>query len=69
MKNALGLTCAAVLLTSLCACSGMTQRDADTAVGAGTGAVAGAVLTGGNAVGVVGGAVVGGVIGDEVGKR
>jgi hypothetical protein len=33
------------------------------------GAVAGAVLTGGSAVGTVGGAAVGGLIGNEVGKR
>ena len=36
-----------------------------TAVGAGVGAVGGAVLTGGSPAGVVGGAVVGGVIGHE----
>ena len=54
---------------ALSACSGMTQRDRDTAVGAGVGAVAGSVLTGGSAVGAVGGAVVGGVIGDQVGKK
>jgi osmotically inducible lipoprotein OsmB len=34
-----------------------------TMIGAGVGAVGGAVLTGGSPVGVVGGAVVGGVIG------
>lgn len=34
-----------------------------TVIGAGVGAVGGAVLTGGNPAGVVGGAVVGGVIG------
>ena len=38
------------------------------AIGAGVGAVGGAVLTGGSAVGTVGGAAVGGVIGHEVGK-
>ena len=32
------------------------------------GAVAGAVLTGGSAVGTVGGAAVGGLIGNQVGK-
>jgi osmotically inducible lipoprotein OsmB len=31
--------------------------------------VAGAVLTGGSAVGTVGGAAVGGIIGNEVGKK
>ena len=47
----------------------MTQRDKNTAVGAGIGAVAGSVLTGGDAIGTVGGAAVGGVIGNQVGKR
>ncbi len=56
-------------LLSLSACSGMTRRDKNTAVGAGVGAVAGAVLTGGSAIGTVGGAAVGGVIGNEVGKH
>jgi osmotically inducible lipoprotein OsmB len=37
-----------------------------TVIGAGIGAVGGAVLTGGNLVGVVGGAVVGGVIGHNM---
>jgi len=38
----------------------------DTAIGAGVGGVAGAVLTGGSAVGTVGGAVVGGVVGNQI---
>jgi osmotically inducible lipoprotein OsmB len=50
------------------ACGGMSVRDRDTAIGAGVGAVGGAALTGGNAVGTVGGAVVGGVIGNQIGK-
>jgi len=49
-------------------CSGMSAQDKSTAIGAGAGAVGGAVLTGGSAVGTVGGAAVGGVIGHEVGK-
>ncbi len=49
-------------------CSSMSERDKSTAVGAGVGAVGGAVLTGGSAVGTVGGAAVGGVIGNQVGK-
>ncbi len=56
-------------LLSLSACSGMTKRDKNTAVGAGVGGVAGAVLTGGSAIGTVGGAAVGGVIGNQVGKH
>lgn len=58
----------AALLFALSACSGMTTREKDTAIGAGVGAVSGSVLTGGSAVGTVGGAAVGGVIGNEVGK-
>jgi len=46
----------------------MTRRNQDTAIGAGVGAVGGAVLTGGSALGTVGGAAVGGVIGNQVGK-
>jgi osmotically inducible lipoprotein OsmB len=46
----------------------MSQQDKNTAIGAGAGAVGGAILTGGSAVGTVGGAVVGGVIGHEVSK-
>jgi osmotically inducible lipoprotein OsmB len=55
-------------LAGLGACAGMSGQDKSTAVGAGAGAVGGAILTGGSAVGTVGGAVVGGVIGHEVGK-
>ncbi|WP_050463854.1 glycine zipper 2TM domain-containing protein [Herbaspirillum autotrophicum] len=55
-------------LISLSACGNMSQRDKSTAVGAGVGGVAGAVLTGGSGIGTVGGAAVGGVIGNQVGK-
>jgi osmotically inducible lipoprotein OsmB len=53
---------------SLGACSDMSRRDKDTAIGAGVGAVAGSVLSNGSAAGTVGGAAVGGVIGNQVGK-
>lgn len=59
---------AMVMLFGLAACSGMSQQDKSTAIGAGIGAVGGSVLTGGSAVGTVGGAVVGGVIGHEIKK-
>jgi len=58
----------AAMLLALGACAGMSDRDKSTAVGAGVGAVGGAVLTGGSAVGTVGGAAVGGLIGNQVGK-
>ena len=57
----------AAMLLGLTGCAGMSERDRNTAIGAGIGAVGGAALTGGNALGTVGGAAVGGVIGHEVG--
>ena len=57
---------ATATLLGLGACSGMTQQEKGTAVGAGVGAIGGSVLTGGSAAGTVGGAVVGGVIGNQV---
>jgi osmotically inducible lipoprotein OsmB len=61
------LTLAAVV--GLSGCAGMSNHDKNVAGGAGIGAIAGAVLTGGSAIGTVGGAAVGGVIGNEMGKR
>lgn len=62
-----GAVTAAIVL-GLTACAGMSAQDKSTAIGAGVGAVGGAVLTGGSAIGTVGGAAVGGVIGHEVAK-
>jgi osmotically inducible lipoprotein OsmB len=53
---------------SLGGCSSMSHREKSTAIGAGVGAAAGAVLTGGGVIGTVGGAAIGGVIGNQVGK-
>ncbi|ACY84915.1 osmotically-inducible lipoprotein OsmB [Edwardsiella piscicida] len=61
---ALALTLAA----SLSACSNMSKRDRNTAIGAGAGALGGAILTDGSALGTVGGAAIGGLIGHQVGK-
>jgi osmotically inducible lipoprotein OsmB len=68
IKNLSLVTLTAVALFGLSACAGMSQQDSNTVIGAGAGALGGAVLTGGSAVGTVGGAVVGGVIGHEVSK-
>jgi osmotically inducible lipoprotein OsmB len=57
---------AVVAAVALGGCSNMSQRDKNTAVGAGVGAVGGAVLTGGSTWGTVGGAAVGGVIGNQI---
>jgi osmotically inducible lipoprotein OsmB len=68
MKHTLGLA-VIFAVASLSACAGMSDRDRSTAIGAGVGAVGGAVLTGGSGIGTVGGAAVGGVIGNEIGKK
>ncbi len=57
----------AITLASLAGCAGMTAQEKGTAIGAGVGAVGGAVL-GGGTLGTLGGAAVGGVIGHEVTK-
>jgi osmotically inducible lipoprotein OsmB len=62
------ITVAMAMLLGLGGCSGMSTQNKDTAMGAGAGGVAGAVLTGGSAIGTVGGAAVGGLIGHEIGK-
>ncbi len=59
---------ATALLLGLGGCSSMSTRDKNTAIGAGIGAVGGAILTGGSTIGTVGGAAVGGVIGNQVGR-
>ncbi|MDP2076072.1 MAG: glycine zipper 2TM domain-containing protein [Hydrogenophaga sp.] len=57
------------LLAGLTACSGMSRQDQNTAIGAGAGAVGGAVLTGGSTIGTLGGAAIGGYIGNQVDKK
>jgi osmotically inducible lipoprotein OsmB len=72
MKNQLKLLSVAAVLTATLAlggCANMSRHDRNVISGAGIGAVAGAVLTGGSSVGTVGGAAVGGVIGSTVGRR
>jgi osmotically inducible lipoprotein OsmB len=69
MRNIFGRSIMGIaVLVAVSACSGMTTQEKDTAIGAGVGALGGAVLTGGSAVGTVGGAAVGGIIGHEVSK-
>ena len=59
---------AITLAMSLSACSNWSKRDRNTAIGAGAGALGGAVLTDGSTLGTLGGAAVGGVIGHPGGK-
>ncbi|RFC33812.1 MAG: osmotically inducible lipoprotein OsmB [Candidatus Nitrotoga sp. SPKER] len=61
-------TLIATMLLGLGGCSGMSTQDKNTAIGAGAGALGGAVLTGGSTVGTIGGAAVGGVVGHEISK-
>ena len=57
---------AVTVVMSLSACSNWSNRN--TAIGAGAGALGGAVLTDGSTLGTLGGAAVGGIIGHQVGK-
>ncbi|HWT55385.1 MAG TPA: glycine zipper 2TM domain-containing protein [Rhodocyclaceae bacterium] len=67
-KRWISWVCLAASALVLGGCAGMSNQQRNTAVGAGVGAVGGAVLTGGSALGTVGGAAVGGVIGHEIKK-
>lgn len=67
-KRILSFMVIATVAISVSACSNMSKRDKNTAIGAGVGAVGGAVLTRGSSLGTVGGAAIGGIIGHQVGK-
>lgn len=72
MKKLHNFAVSSILLATLLGasgCSSMSTRDKNTAIGAGIGGVAGAVLTGGGTLGTLGGAAIGGVIGNQVGKQ
>jgi len=66
-KITAGILAGAILIAST-GCSDMSRKDKNTAIGAGVGGVAGAVLTNGSAAGTIGGAAVGGVIGNKTSK-
>ncbi|GJG98110.1 glycine zipper 2TM domain-containing protein [Cupriavidus pauculus] len=71
MKMLQSLTKAALIgatLVSFAGCADMTPKQRNTAIGAGAGALGGAVLTNGSALGTIGGAAVGGVVGNVVTK-
>ncbi len=69
LKTASRLALATGTLLMLGACAGMTQQERSTAMGAGVGAIGGAVLTGGSTLGTLGGAAIGGYIGHEADRR
>jgi osmotically inducible lipoprotein OsmB len=58
------LACFLVTSLSFSGCASMTHRQQNAATGAAVGGIAGAVLTGGSAIGTVGGAAIGGYIGN-----
>lgn len=66
ISRGLAVIATTTLTLGLGACSNMSAQDKNTAVGAGVGAVGGAVLTGGSTIGTVGGAAVGGLIGNQI---
>jgi osmotically inducible lipoprotein OsmB len=66
LPRGLALAAALVLALGLGACSNLSRQDQNTAVGAGVGAVGGAVLPGGSTLGTLGGAAIGGLIGNQV---
>ncbi|CAI1564992.1 Osmotically-inducible lipoprotein B precursor [compost metagenome] len=59
-----------VVMATLCvtACGNMSHRDRNTAIGAGVGALGGAVLTDGSTLGTLGGAALGGIIGHQTSR-
>lgn len=68
MKRFVFSAIAIAMVVGLGGCAGMSTQDKNTAIGAGAGAVGGAILTGGSTTGTVGGAAVGGIIGHEINK-
>ena len=69
MTRTVGAAVLTMAIVGLSACSGMSQQEKSTAIGAGVGAVGGSILSGGSALGTLGGAAVGGVIGNELEKK
>ncbi|ATG17428.1 TPA: osmotically-inducible lipoprotein OsmB [Providencia alcalifaciens] len=68
MKRILSFVIIATVALGLSACSNMSKQNKNTAIGATVGAVGGAILTDGSALGTVGGAAIGGIIGHQVKK-
>ena len=66
LRNFSTFVATSALAISLVGCGSMSSRDRSTAVGAGVGALGGAVL--GGTAATIGGAAVGGVIGNQMGK-
>ncbi len=69
MTRTVGTAVITMAVVGLSACSGMSQQEKSTAIGAGVGAIGGSILSGGSTTGTLGGAAVGGVIGHELEKK
>ena len=72
MKPSLRFVSSAAIMAASTGCAtwdGLSGAQKGTAIGAGVGGVAGAVITDGGVLGTVGGAAVGGVVGQEISKR
>ncbi len=68
LKRALGIVAVIIATFSTTACGHMSNRDRNTAIGAGVGALGGAVLTDGSTLGTLGGAALGGIIGHQTSR-
>ncbi|MBH2958666.1 osmotically-inducible lipoprotein OsmB [Serratia marcescens] len=68
IKRAAGVLVMVMATLSVTACGHMSNRDRNTAIGAGVGAVGGAVLTDGSTLGTLGGAALGGIIGHQTSR-
>ncbi len=68
IKRAAGVLVVVMATLSVTACGHMSNRDRNTAIGAGVGAVGGAVLTDGSTLGSLGGAALGGIIGHQTSR-
>lgn len=66
LTKLVAISMTSLALVSLGACTTMSKRDTNTAIGAGVGAVAGSILSNGSGVGTVGGAAIGGYIGNQM---
>lgn len=68
IKRAAGVLVVVMATLSVTACGHMSNRDRNTAIGAGVGAVGGAVLTDSSTLGTLGGAALGGIIGHQTSR-
>jgi osmotically inducible lipoprotein OsmB len=66
MARARAVIATSAIALGLGACASLSPKDQNTAIGASAGAIGGAVLTNGSAMGTLGGAAIGGFIGNTI---